>query len=95
MSEFYKEREQINNEASGIKQCKHCNQFLLKLNLSWKVKGYNTILRCHDCNICWGFNSFEITNVTHYIDLQAEENEQHQIDLYHTNLRRMTKKYLN
>ena len=95
MSDFsHKSAKQI-EEASGLKQCQHCKQFLLRLNLSWQIEGYSDILRCHDCNICWGFNGSGRIDVTNYIDLQVEDEAQRRIDKYHDELRKSAKKHLN
>lgn len=95
MSDFSQKSEKQIEEVSGLKQCKHCEQFLLNLNLSWQIEGYSDILRCHDCNICWGFNRLGSIDVTDYIDLRAEDEEQRHMDKYHDELRKSAKKHLN
>lgn len=93
MNNFYPEKGI--KPDSGLRQCKCCGQFLMKLNLVWRVEGFSNILRCHDCDVCWGFHDFGSTDITDRIDIDAENAKQRQIDRYHDDLRRIAKRHLN
>ncbi len=96
---FYSESaKQILSALGQLDCCPYCEpkQLLLPLNVSLQNQDvYEEVLRCHNCNSCFGKNGSTFTDITHLVDLRAEDAYYKKIDDYFKQLPKIMRKDLN
>lgn len=69
---------------------------LSTLNVSLRNQDvYEKVLRCHNCNCCFGKNGSTLTDITELVDLNTEEKYVQKLRDHWTKLARITRKHLN
>ena len=89
---------QLQAALNQLDCCPYCQpkQILLPLHVSLRNQDvYEEVLRCHNCNSCFGKNGSTLTDITPLVELDAEDAYQQKIDDYLRQLPKITRKHLN
>ena len=95
---FSRAAQELQAALDKLDSCPYCQpkQLLLSLNVSLRNQDiYEEVLRCHNCNACFGKNGSTLTDITQLVDLDAEEKYQQKIDDYLAQLPKIARKHLN
>ena len=95
---FSRAAQELEAALNKLDCCPYCQpkQILLSLNVSLRNQDvYEKVLRCHNCNSCFGKNGSTLTDITQLVELNAEEKYLQKLRDHWTKLARITRKHLN